>query len=102
MQIDEIYPGHAEALRKAGRDPTIYPTFGEIWKKNDEWLAEDQFIKEAEILKLLKQLKQCFKLKWLHIVMILNVAPVTAMHVLRPMAYVCLGTNTEQKTLSIR
>eukprot|EP00957_Ditylum_brightwellii_P028956 2187360-Ditylum_brightwellii.AAC.1 len=34
-QVDEIYPEHAEALRKAGLAPGIFLTFGEIWEKDD-------------------------------------------------------------------
>eukprot|EP00957_Ditylum_brightwellii_P181209 13803217-Ditylum_brightwellii.AAC.1 len=38
--MDEIYLEHTEALGKAGLAPDIYPTFGEIWEKDDGRLAE--------------------------------------------------------------
>eukprot|EP00957_Ditylum_brightwellii_P002428 186982-Ditylum_brightwellii.AAC.1 len=34
-RVDEIYPEHAEALRKAGLAPKVFPAFGEIWEKDD-------------------------------------------------------------------
>eukprot|EP00957_Ditylum_brightwellii_P158392 12055708-Ditylum_brightwellii.AAC.1 len=34
-RVDEIYSEHAEALHKAGLAPGVFPTFGEIWEKDD-------------------------------------------------------------------
>eukprot|EP00957_Ditylum_brightwellii_P028231 2132306-Ditylum_brightwellii.AAC.1 len=39
-RIDEIYPEHAEALRKAGLAPEFFPTFREIWEMDDGKLVE--------------------------------------------------------------
>ena len=34
--VDTIYPAHANALRKAGLAPTVFPTMGDLWRKQDE------------------------------------------------------------------
>ena len=31
--VDSIYPDHANALRKAGLAPSVFPTMGELWGK---------------------------------------------------------------------
>ena len=31
--VDNIYPAHANALRKAGMAPPIFPTIGDLWRK---------------------------------------------------------------------
>ena len=34
--VDTIYPAHANALRKAGLAPPVFPTMGDLWIKQDE------------------------------------------------------------------
>ena len=34
--VDKIYPDHANALRKAGLAPPVFPTMGDLWIKQDE------------------------------------------------------------------
>ena len=34
--VDRIYPAHANALRKAGLAPPVFPTMGDLWRKQDE------------------------------------------------------------------
>ena len=34
--VDKIYPAHANALRKAGLAPHVFPTMGDLWRKQDE------------------------------------------------------------------
>ena len=34
--VDTIYPAHTNALRKAGLVPPVFPTMGELWRKQDE------------------------------------------------------------------
>ena len=34
--VNTIYPAHANALRKAGLEPHVFPTMGELWEKQDE------------------------------------------------------------------
>eukprot|EP00957_Ditylum_brightwellii_P194372 14803385-Ditylum_brightwellii.AAC.1 len=74
-RVDEIYPEHVEALRKAGLAPKVFPTFGEMWEKDDGRLTRkkkkqrdsrtiyfmigySQLIRDMGIPKLLKQLCQ--------------------------------------------
>ena len=40
--VDTIYPAHANALRKAGLAPPIFPTMGELWEKQDEKLEKNK------------------------------------------------------------
>ena len=34
--VDTIYPAHANALRKAGLAPPVFPTMGYLWRSQDE------------------------------------------------------------------
>ena len=34
--VDKIYPDHANALRKAGLAPPVFPKMGDLWRKQDE------------------------------------------------------------------
>ena len=34
--VDNIYPAHANSLRKAGLAPPVFPTMGDLWRKQDE------------------------------------------------------------------
>ena len=34
--VDKIYPTHANALHKAGLAPHVFPTMGDLWRKQDE------------------------------------------------------------------
>ena len=34
--VEKIYPNHANALRKTGLAPPIFPTMGELWKNKYE------------------------------------------------------------------
>ena len=38
--VDSIYPAHANALRKAGLAPSVFPTIVELWEKQDEKLEK--------------------------------------------------------------
>eukprot|EP00957_Ditylum_brightwellii_P073819 5609329-Ditylum_brightwellii.AAC.1 len=52
-QVDEIYPEYAEALHKAGLAPEVFPTFREIWEKDDGRLVgkkKNDGIQELPIL----------------------------------------------------
>ena len=40
--VDPIYLAHANALRKAGRAPSVSPTMGELWEKQDEKLEKNK------------------------------------------------------------
>eukprot|EP00957_Ditylum_brightwellii_P192542 14659667-Ditylum_brightwellii.AAC.1 len=35
VRIDKVFPGHAEALSKAGLGEQQFPTFGEVWSKEE-------------------------------------------------------------------
>ena len=39
--MDSIYLAHANALRKAGLAPSVFPTMGELWEKQDEKLEKN-------------------------------------------------------------
>ena len=34
--VDKIYPAHENVLRKAGLEPPVFPTMGDLWIKQDE------------------------------------------------------------------
>ena len=34
--VDNIYPAHVKALRKAGLAPHVLPTMGDLWRNQDE------------------------------------------------------------------
>ena len=34
-RVDNVYPDHANSLRKAGLAPPIFPAMGELWKGPD-------------------------------------------------------------------
>ena len=40
--VDKIYPAHANALRKAGLAPPVFPTIGELWRKQDENVEKEK------------------------------------------------------------
>ena len=40
--VDSIYPAHAKALRKAGLAPSVFPTMGKLWEKQDEKLEKNK------------------------------------------------------------
>ena len=40
--VDTIHPAHANALRKAGLAPPVFPTMGELWEKQDENLEKNK------------------------------------------------------------
>eukprot|EP00957_Ditylum_brightwellii_P189250 14404558-Ditylum_brightwellii.AAC.1 len=87
VKIDSIYPDHAKALSIADVVLEILPTFGEIWKTEDEVLMNQErkqrrdrqatyfvlgysnFIHDANIPKLIKTLWRCYNLKWIRISM---------------------------------
>eukprot|EP00957_Ditylum_brightwellii_P148673 11319180-Ditylum_brightwellii.AAC.1 len=74
VKLNPIYPDHAKALTIADVAPEEFPTFREIWKKEDENLTDQEkkkrrdrctiyfalgysnFIQEANILKLIRAL----------------------------------------------
>ena len=35
-EVDNIYPNHVKALRKAGLAPPNFPTIGDLWRNQDE------------------------------------------------------------------
>ena len=40
--VESIYPAHAKALRKSGLAPSVFPTMGELWEKQDEKLEKNK------------------------------------------------------------
>ena len=40
--VDMIYPSHANALRKAGLAPPVFPTMGDLWRKQDEKMEKEK------------------------------------------------------------
>ena len=40
--VDTIYPSHANALRKAGLAPPVFPKMGELWGKQDEKVEKNK------------------------------------------------------------
>ena len=40
--VDTIYPDHGNALRKAGLAPPVFPTMGDLWRKQDEKLEKEK------------------------------------------------------------
>ena len=46
--VDNIYPNHVNALRKAGLEPPIFPTMGYLWGKQDESIDSE---KERDVSK---------------------------------------------------
>ena len=34
--LDKIYPAHVNALRNASLSPHVFPTMGDLWRKQDE------------------------------------------------------------------
>ena len=48
--VDKVYPGHANALRKAVLAPPDFPTMGNLWKMQDEKL-EIENEKEPDVKK---------------------------------------------------
>ena len=40
--VDKIYPAHVNALRKAGLAPPVFPTMGELWRKQDEKVENEK------------------------------------------------------------
>ena len=40
--VDTIYPAHANSLRKAGVAPPVFPTMGDLWRKQDEKLEKEK------------------------------------------------------------
>ena len=55
--VESIYPSHANALRKAGLAPSVFPIMGELWGKQDENLKEK---KERDISVMKKKRKVYF------------------------------------------
>ena len=46
--VDKIYPAHANALRKEGLAPPVFPTMGDLWRKQDEKVENE---KERDVRK---------------------------------------------------
>eukprot|EP00957_Ditylum_brightwellii_P076499 5813991-Ditylum_brightwellii.AAC.1 len=46
VRIDKVYPCHTDALRKAGLGEQQFPTFGEVWSKEE--LAESTAKKKKQ------------------------------------------------------
>ena len=46
--VDNIYPAHANALRKAGLAPPVLPTMGDLWRNQDEKVENE---KERDVSK---------------------------------------------------
>eukprot|EP00957_Ditylum_brightwellii_P204930 15341434-Ditylum_brightwellii.AAC.1 len=85
VRIDKVYPGHAEALRKAGLAEQHFPTFGEVWGKEELEASVEKkkkrhnkqnvylvigfskFLRESGLPKLLKRLCPWYNLSWLWI-----------------------------------
>ena len=84
--MDTIYPAHANALRKAGLAPPVFPTMGELWEKQDEKVREnkerDISVKKnrnvyfcvaysrcfsTEIHRVIDRLKKSFNITWLRV-----------------------------------
>eukprot|EP00957_Ditylum_brightwellii_P143123 10905224-Ditylum_brightwellii.AAC.1 len=85
IRIDKIYPGHADALCKAGLGKQQFPMVEEVWSKEE--LAESvvkkkkqhnkqniylvirfsKFSRELELPKLLKRLHHQYNLSWIWI-----------------------------------
>ena len=40
--VDTIYPAHENALRKAGLAPPVFPTMGDLWRKQDEKVKKEK------------------------------------------------------------
>ena len=40
--VDSIYPAHVNALCKVGLVPSVFPTMGELWGKQDEKLDKNK------------------------------------------------------------
>ena len=40
--VDTIYPYHANDLRKAGLAPPVFPTMGDLWRKQDEKIEKEK------------------------------------------------------------
>ena len=84
--VDSIYPAHANALRKAGLAPSVFPTMGKLWGKQDEKLeknkerdvsvnknrnvyfcvAYSRYFSTA-IHRVIDRLKKSFNLNWLRV-----------------------------------
>eukprot|EP00957_Ditylum_brightwellii_P207229 15352072-Ditylum_brightwellii.AAC.1 len=87
VKIGSVYLDHAKALLIADVAPEIFPTFREIWKKEDEASTNQEgrqrrerratyflggyinFIHNANIPKLIKALQKRYNLKWIRISM---------------------------------
>ena len=84
--VDTIYPAHANDLRKAGLAPTVFPTMGELWEKQDEKVEKnkerDVSVKKninvyfcvaysryfsTAIHRVIDRLKKSFNLTWLRV-----------------------------------
>ena len=84
--MDSIYLAHANALRKAGLAPSVFPTMGELWEKQDEKLEKNKerdvslnknrnvyfFVAYSRyfstaIHRVIDRLKNSFNLTWLRV-----------------------------------
>ena len=84
--VDSIYQAHSNALCKVGLAPSVFPTMGELWEKQDEKLEknkeQDISVKKnrnvffviaysryfsTAIHRVIDRLKKSFNLTWLRV-----------------------------------
>ena len=86
--VDKLYPDHETAFRTAGLAPPIFPTLGDLWRKQDDKVdseKEQHFIKKKYINvyfcaaysryfstfihRVIDRIKKSFNLSWLRVKM---------------------------------